>query len=105
MNNYSIELYKKVAEKKKLSEIFLGYQSYQWECAVVSYSADCTEAEPLNMFDKVICGILELDGAVSAERIGEILGLNVLSDEDNHKYADTAEVELLMNSIHSLLSV
>lgn len=102
MNNYSIELYKKVAEKKKLSEIFLGYQSYQWECAVVSYSADCTEAEPLNMFDKVICGILELDGAVSAERIGEILGLNVLSDEDNHKYADTAEVELLMNSIHSL---
>lgn len=102
MNKYSIEFYNKVAGRKKLSEVFLGYQSYLWKSSEVSYSADCTEAMPLNMFDKVICGILELDGAVSAERIGEILGLNVISNEDNHQYADTAEMELLMDSLRSL---
>ena len=80
MNKYSIEFYNKVAGRKKLSEVFLGYQSYLWKSSEVSYSADCTEAMPLNMFDKVICGILELDGAVSAESIGEILGLNVISN-------------------------
>lgn len=87
----------------KLSEVFLGEVRIPWTYSIVKYEADCTEGLELDLFDRAVCGVLNLDGAVTAERLGEILGLNVVSDIDNGRYADNAEQELLSNVITSLV--
>jgi len=103
MNKYTIDFFNKVSADMKMSEVFLGEVNVPWTYSIVSYTADCTEAMPLTLFDKAICGVLDLDGAIPAERLGEILGLNVVSDLDNGKYADNAEQELLSQAISSLV--
>lgn len=87
----------------KLSEVFLGEVRIPWTYSIVKYAADCTEALELDLFDRAVCGVLNLDGSVTAERLGEILGLNVVSDIDNGRYADNAEQELLSKVITSLV--
>lgn len=103
MNTYSLNTYKSIAEGMKLSEVYLGTAAIQWNYAIVGYKATCTEGLDLSLFDKTICGILNLDGAMSVERLGEILGLNVISDIDNGRYADRAEMELLTDAVNSLI--
>ena len=104
MDRYSIDYYNRIVDKMELSEIYLGYQMYSWKFSQVNYTADCTEGLPLTMFDKVICGILNIDGSITINRLGEILGLNIESDVDNNKYSDSAEQELLSNAIDSLVT-
>lgn len=104
MNNYSIDFYNKIADRKQLSEVFLGAQNILWRYSVVNYMADCTEGLDLSLFDRAICGILDLDGAVTMSRLGEILGLNVESDPANGKYADNAELTLLSDAVDSLIT-
>lgn len=87
----------------KLSEVFLGEVRIPWTYSIVKYEADCTEGLELDLFDRAVCGVLNLDGAVTAERLGEILGLNVVSDIDNGRYPDNAEQELLSKVITSLV--
>ena len=100
-NSASIsDLIRKVKTPK---ELFIGETTYNWEYMIASYTADCTEALPLSIFDKTICGILHIDGAISFETLGDILGLNVKDDPAHYAFRDGAEYSLLYNAIQSLV--
>ena len=88
---------------KKQAELYIGCTQLDWEYIVVPYMADCTEALPLTIMDKVICGLLSVDGRLTALKLGEILGLNVNDDPENGEYRDEAEACILDKAIGSLL--
>lgn len=103
MDSTSIKICNLLRDVKKQSELYIGHTQYNWDYMVISYSADCTEALPLSLMDKTICGLLNIDGALTTAQLGSILGLNVTSDPANGEYRDTAEATILDRGIRSLL--
>lgn len=103
MDKTSIHIYNLLREAKKQSELFIGSAQYYWDYMVIPYTADCTEALPLTLMDKTICGILDIDGALTTAQLGAILGLNVVDEPENCEYRDAAEASILDQAIRSLL--
>ena len=103
MDNDSIQICNLLRSGKKQSELYIGCVPYFWEYMAVNYTADCTEALPLTLLDKTICAVLDLDGSLTMEQIGSILGLNVEDAPEEGRYRDSAEYSLLDGGIRSLL--
>ena len=103
MNNDSIQICNLLRKERRQSELYLGYITYYWEYLVAQFKADCTEALPLTLLDKTICGVLNLDGRLDESQLGSILGLNVDDDPGRNAYRDPAEATLLDGAIRSLL--
>jgi len=101
-NELDIEIYKVLSEQINASEIYLGHTGYCFAFTKTEYQATCTEAFPFNPFDKVICEILKLEENLSFHQIGNILGMNVGSLEDEKVLMDNAEYEILMEALQSL---
>lgn len=103
MNHFDFKLYSEIQKTKKPSEVFLGYIKKNWEYSFVDYTADCQESVPLNVFDKAICGLLDIESQLSFTQLGDILSLNIVDDEDSGKYCDLAEKELLEKAIEEMI--
>ena len=103
MDNNSIQICNLLRSVKKQSELYIGCVPYKWDYMAVHYTADCTEALPLTLLDKTICGVLDVDGRLTMEQIGTILGLNVEDAPGEGRYRDGAEYALLDGGIRSLL--
>jgi hypothetical protein len=99
----NISVYKSLYQHKALTEKIIGITDYTFQYAVASYKAVCTEGVDFTMFDKVICGILQIDEVSSFEEIAEILGLNVVHQPEKGKYIDFGEKEILEYAIKSLI--
>lgn len=99
----NITIYKSIYQHKALTEKIIGFTDYTLSYAVGSYKAICTEGVDFTMFDKVICGILQIDEVASFEEIANILGLNVLHRPEEGKYIDFGEKEILEYAIKSLI--
>ncbi len=95
-------IYSAVRETMLDSEEYLGRMEWAWTFCTVHYTAESTESVEFSLLDKVICGILQIDGTLSWVKIGEILGLNVVQDVRNHRYIDFAERELLQEALTEL---
>ena len=102
MNNLDYNIFKAIEQDKKLTEIYLGYQPFEWFFTKAKYSATCTEAVEFTLFDKTICGLLNIEEALSFEQIGEVLGFNVEDNPLKNKYKDLAESEILREALQSL---
>lgn len=87
---------------KKISEVYLGYEELEWFYTKANYVATCTEAIDFTLFDKTICALLQIEGHLSLEQIGETLGFNVINDPSRNKYKDLAEYEILKEALQSL---
>ena len=103
MNNTSLQICNLLRKEKRQSELYVGFTKYNWEYMIVPFTADCTEALPLTLMDKTICGILDLDGKTTFTRLGTILGLNVEDAPERGEYRDAAEVSLLDNAVKGLM--
>ena len=103
MDKTSIHICNLLQNEKKQSELFIGSTQYNWEYMVIRYTSDCTDALPLTLMDKTICGLLNIDGALTTAQLGAILGLNVVDDPENCEYCDAAEASILDRAIRSLL--
>ena len=99
----NIGIYKSLYQHKALTEKIIGFTDYALQYAVASYKAVCTEGVDFTMFDKVICGILQIDEVSGFEEIAEILGLNVVHRPEEGKYIDFGEKEILEYAIQSLI--
>jgi hypothetical protein len=99
----NISVYKSLYQHKALTEKIIGATDYAFKYAVASYKAVCTEGVDFTMFDKVICGILQIDEVSSFEEIADILGLNVVHRPEQGKYIDFGEKEILDYAIKSLI--
>lgn len=101
-NDLDYNIFKAIEQDKKLTEIYLGYKPFDWFFTKAKYSATCTEAVEFTLFDKTICGLLNIENALSFEEIGEILGFNVTDNPSQKKYKDFAEYEILKDALQSL---
>lgn len=101
-NNLDYNIFKAIEQDKKLTEIYLGYQPFEWFFTKAKYTATCTEAVEFTLFDKTICGLLNIENSLSFEEIGEILGFNVIDNPTQKKYKDFAEYEILKEALQSL---
>ena len=105
MNKVDIEIYRQIKPTKGLTEIYLGHVQFPWQYAIADYSADRTEGIPFDVFDKVICGILSIDGALAITQLGNILGMNIEDDIEHGKYRDLAEFEILSEQLKQLIDL
>lgn len=99
-----IEIYKHISNEMDVAEIYLGHIPFAFYYTKAQYTATCTEAFPFNQFDKVICELLKVEEQLSFENIGEILGMNVYESENQKRYLDLAEKEILTEALQSLAS-
>lgn len=102
ISNLDYKIYKAIEQEKKLTEIYIGYQEFDWFYTKALYSATCTEAIDFTLFDKTICGLLQIEESLSLEEIGEILGFNVIENPTEKRYKDQAEYEILKEALQSL---
>jgi len=102
ISSLDYRIYKAIQQDKKLTEIYLGYQELDWYYSKARYSATCTEAIEFTLFDKTICGLLQVEEHLSLEDIGGILGFNVIDNPSEKKYKDNAEYEILKEALQSL---
>lgn len=78
----------------KATDYFLGYAIYDFPFVVEEYTGETLFSEKISPLEQAIVGILSIDESDSIERIGTILGLNVIQDK--------AEYEILSASINML---
>lgn len=72
---------KAVYEAKKISERIFGYISYDINFVKATYFGKTQRPAKITAIEKGIVGILLVDGASSFEKIGLILGLDVVNDK------------------------
>ena len=101
-NDLDFKIFKAIKQDKKLTDIYIGYQHFDWFFTKAKYSATCTEAFEFNLFDKTICGLLDIEDVLSLEEIGKILGFNVTDNPSQNKYKDFSEYEILKEALQSL---
>ncbi|MBE9467946.1 MAG: hypothetical protein IMY72_06445 [Bacteroidetes bacterium] len=102
ISSLDYKIFEAIQQDKKLTEIYLGYQELDWYYTKARYSATCTEAIEFTLFDKTICGLLQVEEHLSLEDIGGILGFNVIDNPSEQKYKDNAEYEILKEALQSL---
>lgn len=85
---------KAVFEAKKISERIFGYISYDVKFVKATYAGKTQRPAKITSIEKGIVGILLVDETSSFEKIGLILGLDVVNDK--------AEQSILRSSIETL---
>lgn len=91
-----ISIAKAVYSAKKISERIIGYISYDIKFVKATYTGKTQRPAKITAIEKGIVGILLVDETVSFEKIGMILGLDVVNDK--------AEKTILRSAIDTLLS-
>lgn len=87
---------KAVSSRKKISERIIGYLPYDVKFIRAEFEGKTQRPAKITALEKGIIGILMLDEYASLEKIGSILGLDVIKD--------TAERTLLTHAIETLRS-
>ncbi len=90
----SNKIVKAISEVKKISERIVGYLPYEIEFVKAKYSGRTQRPAKITALEKGIIGILLIDDFSSFERIGAILGLDVVNDK--------AEKAILTSAINTL---
>ena len=85
-----------------INYIHIGESAINWRFQKLACTVTCAKAEPLNSFDKVICGLLSLDECLSLEQLGNLMGFNVIDNPDAHVYKDSSEYSILAAAISNL---
>ncbi len=91
-----IRIAKVVYSTKKISERIFGYISYDIKFVKATYTGKTQRPAKITAIEKGIVGILLVDETASFEKIGMILGLDVVNDK--------AEQTILRSAINTLLS-
>lgn len=85
---------KAVYEAKRISERIVGYIAYDIKFVRATYNGKTQRPAKITALEKGIVGILLIDETSSFEKIGAILGLDVMNDK--------AEQSILRNAIEQL---
>ena len=88
-----LKIIEAASKEKKLIERIIGFTDYDWHYTVAKYKGICSQPVDFNLFDEVICDLL-LTEQMSANKIGELLGLDILKDP--------AEREILLTALDDL---
>ncbi len=81
---------KVVSEEKKISERIFGYVSYDMNFVKATYNGKTQRPAKITSIEKGIVGILLVDETSSFDKIGLILGLDVVNDKAEQSILRTA---------------
>lgn len=81
------------SKQKKLIERIIGFTDFDWHYTLIKFNGTCSQPVNFNLFDEVLCDLL-LTKQMSAQEMGEILGLDIQTDP--------AEKEILLYAINEL---
>lgn len=88
-----LKIIEAASKEKKLVERIIGFTDFDWHYTVAKFKGTCSHPFPFDVFDEVLCDLLLIE-QMSAERIGNILGLDIQTDP--------AEKEILLSAINEL---
>ena len=81
LESISSRIAKAVYEAKRISERIVGYVSYDIKFVRATYNGKTQRPAKITALEKGIVGILLVDETSSFEKIGSILGLDVMNDK------------------------
>lgn len=88
-----LKIIEAASKEKKLIERIIGFTDFDWHYTVAKFKGTCSQPIEFNVFDEILCDLLLIE-QMSAEKIGNILGLDIQTDP--------AEKEILISAINEL---
>jgi len=88
-----LKIIEAASREKKLIERIIGFTEFQWNFTVAKYKGECSQPIDFTVFDQVICDLLLVE-KMPIEKIGSILGLDIINDP--------AEREILTTGLKAL---
>ena len=88
-----LKIIEAASKEKKLIERIIGFTDFDWHYTVAKFKGACSQPIDFNVFDEILCDLLLIE-QMSAEKIGNILGLDIQTDP--------AEKEILLSAITEL---
>lgn len=83
-----------IATVKRTSERVIGITNIDYTYARLTYNGTTVRPEPITPLERAVVGIIDIDGDASLEKVGKILGLDVVHDN--------AEKDMLLEAINKM---
>ena len=91
----------RISDCMKQTDYYIGYAPYMFQFVIEEYKGETVFSENISPIEQAIVGILSIDNEASIEKIGNILGFNVL--QDNAEYSILSETIKLLHR-HNVIS-
>ena len=75
-----LRIAKAIASVKRTSERVIGITNIDYTYERFTYNGTTVRPEPITPLERAVVGIIDIDGDASLEKVGKILGLDILHD-------------------------
>ena len=75
----------RISDCMKQTDYYIGYAPYMFQFVIEEYKGETVFSESISPIEQAIVGILSIDKEASIEKIGNILGFNVLQDNAEYR--------------------
>lgn len=89
-----LRIAKAIASVKRTSERVIGITNFDYTYERFTYNGTTVRPEPITPLERAVVGIIDIDGDASLEKVGNILGLDILHDN--------AEKDMLLEAISKM---
>lgn len=89
-----LRIAKAIASIKRTSERVIGITNIDYTYARLTYNGTTVRPEPITPLERAVVGIIDIDGDASLEKVGKILGLDIVHDN--------AEKDMLLEAINKM---
>lgn len=89
-----LRIAKAIASVKRTSERVIGITNIDYTYERFTYNGTTVRPEPITPLERAVVGIINIDGDASLEKVGKILGLDILHDN--------AEKDMLLEAINKM---
>lgn len=89
-----LRIAKAIASVKRTSERIIGITNIDYTYERFTYNGTTVRPEPITPLERAVVGIIDIDGDASLEKVGKILGLDILHDN--------AEKDMLLEAINKM---
>ena len=89
-----LRIAKAIASIKRTSERVIGITNIDYTYARLTYNGTTVRPEPITHLERAVVGIIDIDGDASLEKVGKILGLDIVPDN--------AEKDMLLEAINKM---
>ncbi len=89
-----LRIAKAIASVKRTSERVIGITNIDYTYARLTYNGTTVRPEPITPLERAVVGIIDIDSDASLEKVGKILGLDIVHDN--------AEKDMLLEAINKM---
>lgn len=89
-----LRIAKAIASIKRTSERVIGITNIDYTYARLTYNGTTVRPEPITPLERAVVGIIDIDGDASLEKVGKILGLDIVHDN--------VEKDMLLEAINKM---